>query len=236
VERAPDRGIRCPLGRSTRDSEQSDKNEAAEERNKDTQRFVQQVRSTTRRKYTVEEKIHLVLEGFRREVTVNELCRREGIKPDNFYSWTKESMEEGKQCILIIIGVTANGIKKFVAIEDGYRESEHSWLMTFRDLKQRGLKIGVELAVGDGASGFWKVLPRYMDRPALSVAGFTRPKTCSSACPRASNPKLVATDMDGADQGTNSSSFRSPHGYAQGQTTQGNRASKEGPRSAVGLL
>ena len=160
MERAPDRGIRCPLGRSTSDSEQSDKNEAAEERNKDTQRFVQQVRSTTRRKYTVEEKIHLVLEGFRREVTVNELCRREGIKPDNFYSWTKESMEEGKQCILIIIGVTANGIKKFVTIEDGYRESEHSWLMTFRDLKQRGLKIGVELAVGDGASGFWKVLPK----------------------------------------------------------------------------
>ena len=123
----------------------------------------------------------------RREVTVNELCRREGIKPDNFYSWTKESMEEGKQCILIIIGVTANGIKKFVAIEDGYRESEHSWLMTFRDLKQRGLKIGVELAVGDGASGFWKVLPSYMDRPALSVAGFTRQPTYSTSCPKAFN-------------------------------------------------
>jgi hypothetical protein len=169
VERAPDRGTRCPLGRSTSDSEQSDKNEAAEKRNKDTQRFVQQVRSTTRRKYTAEEKIHLVLEGFRREVTVNELCRREGIKPDNFYSWTKGSMEEGKQCILIIIGVTANGIKKFVAIEDGYRESEHSWLMTFRDLKQRGLKIGVELAVGDGASGFWKVLPKSIWTDQLSA-------------------------------------------------------------------
>ncbi|HIO62997.1 MAG TPA: transposase, partial [Dehalococcoidia bacterium] len=34
--------------------------------------------------------MHIVLEGFRREVTVNELCRREGIKPNNFYSWTKE--------------------------------------------------------------------------------------------------------------------------------------------------
>ena len=42
-------------------------------------------------------KIHIVLEGFRREVTVNELCRREGIKPNNFYSWTKEFMEAGKQ-------------------------------------------------------------------------------------------------------------------------------------------
>ena len=38
-----------------------------------------------------------MLQGFRREVTVNELCRREGIKPANFYSWTKEFMEAGKQ-------------------------------------------------------------------------------------------------------------------------------------------
>ena len=74
-----------------------DKNRAAEERIQDTRRFVRQVRSATRRKYTSEEKIHIVLQGFRREVTVNELCRREGIKPVNFYSWTKEFMEAGKQ-------------------------------------------------------------------------------------------------------------------------------------------
>ena len=73
------------------------KNEAAEERSQDTRRFVRQVRSTTRRKYAAEEKIHIVLKGFRCEVTVNELCRREGIKPNNFYSWTKEFMEAGKQ-------------------------------------------------------------------------------------------------------------------------------------------
>ena len=70
----------------TEDTE--DKNRAAEERSQDTRRFVRQVRSATRRKYTPEEKIHIVLQGFRREVTVNELCRREGIKPANFYSWT----------------------------------------------------------------------------------------------------------------------------------------------------
>ncbi len=70
-----------------------DKNDAAEERTEDTRRFVRQVRAATRRKYTSEEKIRIVLEGFRREVTVNELCRRKGIKPNNFYSWTKEFME-----------------------------------------------------------------------------------------------------------------------------------------------
>ena len=57
-----------------------DKNETAEERTNDTRRFVRQVRAATRRKYTSEEKIRIVLEGFRREVTVNELCRREGFK------------------------------------------------------------------------------------------------------------------------------------------------------------
>jgi transposase len=74
-----------------------DKNEASEERSQDTRRFVRQVRSATRRKYTAEEKIHIILKGFRQEVTVNELCRREGIKPNNFHSWAKEFMEAGKQ-------------------------------------------------------------------------------------------------------------------------------------------
>ena len=74
-----------------------DKNQPAEERSQDTRRFVRQARPSTRRKYTTEEKIHIVLEGFRREVTVNELCRRECNKPYNFYSWIKEFMEAGEQ-------------------------------------------------------------------------------------------------------------------------------------------
>ena len=44
-----------------------------------------------------EEKVRIVLEGFRREVTVNDLCRREGIKPHSYYAWTKEFMEAGKE-------------------------------------------------------------------------------------------------------------------------------------------
>jgi transposase len=51
----------------------------------------------TRRKYTPEEKIRIVLEGFRREVTVSDLCRREGIKPGAYYAWTKDFMEAGKE-------------------------------------------------------------------------------------------------------------------------------------------
>ncbi len=73
------------------------KSEAAEERTEQTRSFVRRVRAATRRKYTPEEKIRVVLEGFRREVTVNDLCRREGIKPHSYYAWTKEFMEAGKE-------------------------------------------------------------------------------------------------------------------------------------------
>ncbi|NIN67445.1 MAG: IS256 family transposase [Anaerolineae bacterium] len=79
-------------------------------------------------------------------------------------------LEDARQCILVVIGARDDGVKEFVAIEDGYRESEQSWLMVLRDLKQRGLGIGPELAVGDGALGFWKALPQ--------VYGQTRSQRC----------------------------------------------------------
>ena len=75
----------------------ANKAEAAQERSEETRSFVRTVKAATRRKYTPEEKIRVVLEGFRREVTVNDLCRREGIKPHSYYAWTKEFMEAGKE-------------------------------------------------------------------------------------------------------------------------------------------
>ncbi len=77
--------------------ENKDKTDAAEARTKQTKGFMQHVRAASRRKYTPEEKVRIVLEGFRREVAVNELCRREGIKPGAYYAWTKDFMEAGKE-------------------------------------------------------------------------------------------------------------------------------------------
>lgn len=77
--------------------ENKDKANAAEARSRQTKGFMQQVRVAARRKYTPEEKVRIVLEGFRREVAVNELCRREGIKPGAYYAWTKDFMEAGKE-------------------------------------------------------------------------------------------------------------------------------------------
>lgn len=75
----------------------ADKTDAAEARTQETRGFMRQVRVASRRKYTPEEKVRVVLEGFRREVAVNELCRREGIKPGAYYAWTKDFMEAGKE-------------------------------------------------------------------------------------------------------------------------------------------
>lgn len=63
-----------------------------------------------------------------------------------------------KQCFLVVIGATSDGQKELVAVHDGYRESEQSWSEVLVDLKARGLQQGPQVAVGDGALGFWKAL------------------------------------------------------------------------------
>ena len=69
-------------------------------------------------------------------------------------------LEEDRQCILVVMGATADGNKELIAVADGYRESEQSWKEVLLDVKQRGLTIDPKLAIGDGALGFWKALPQ----------------------------------------------------------------------------
>lgn len=57
---------------------------------------VSQIKNATRKHFTAEEKIHIVLEGLRGEVPVSELCRREGISPSIYYRWSKDFLEAGK--------------------------------------------------------------------------------------------------------------------------------------------
>ena len=60
-----------------------------------------------------------------------------------------------RQCILVLIGATAEGKKELIAIADGYRESKQSWRELLLSVKHRGLAIDPKLAIGDGALGFW---------------------------------------------------------------------------------
>ena len=67
-------------------------------------------------------------------------------------------MDKQKLCLLVVIGATADGKKELVALEDGFRESTQSWRELLLDLKHRGLVAAPELAVADGAMGFWSAL------------------------------------------------------------------------------
>ncbi|MDP9843589.1 hypothetical protein J2853_002800 [Streptosporangium lutulentum] len=66
-------------------------------------------------------------------------------------------LAEHKLCLLVMIGVRADGRKELIALSDGYRESTESWADLLRDCKRRGMRAPV-LAVGDGALGFWGAL------------------------------------------------------------------------------
>ena len=72
-------------------------------------------------------------------------------------------LEEGRQCILVLMGATADGKKELIAICDGYRESEQSWKELLLDVKARGLGVEPSLAIGDGALGFWKAMRQVWD-------------------------------------------------------------------------
>jgi transposase len=61
---------------------------------------VRQIRRATRKKYSAEDKVRIVLEGLRGESTVRELCRREGIPSNLYYRWSKEFLEAGKQRLI----------------------------------------------------------------------------------------------------------------------------------------
>jgi transposase-like protein len=75
-----------------------------------------------------------------------------------------------RQCLLVLMGATADGQKELIAVVDGYRESGQSWYELLLGLKQRGLALAPKLAVGDGALGFWAALRK--------VFGETREQRC----------------------------------------------------------
>ena len=107
------------------------------------------------------------------------VTRLKGIWQDEYQAWSKRSLvgkryvyvwadgvhfnirlEEERQCILVLMGATPDGDKEVIAISEGYRESEQSWRALLLDCKERGLEIAPELAIADGALGFWKALPK----------------------------------------------------------------------------
>ncbi len=109
------------------------------------------------------------------------ISRLKTVWQQEFQQWQKRNLSEkryvyfwadgiycnvrmdDKQCLLVIMGATADGVMELVAIEGGFRESEMSWKQLLLDLKSRGLTTAPQLAIGDGALGFWKALSKVYD-------------------------------------------------------------------------
>jgi len=102
---------------------------------------------------------------------------------DGIHTGLRSENSDG-QCLLVIIGVTADGKKERVAIGDGYRESKESWKEVLIGLKDRGLQAGPLLAVGDGAMGFWAAMEEVFPQTAHQRCWFHKMGNVLNALPK----------------------------------------------------
>lgn len=96
-------------------------------------------------------------------------------------------LEEAKLCLLVMIGVRADGRKELVALADGYRESTESWADLLRDCRRRGMRAPV-LAVGDGALGFWGGLREVFPDTREQRCWFHKISNVLAALPKSAHP------------------------------------------------
>jgi transposase-like protein len=96
-------------------------------------------------------------------------------------------LEEHKLCLLVMIGVRADGRKELVALTDGYRESNESWADLLRDCARRGMRAPV-LAVGDGALGFWGALREVFPQAKEQRCWFHKIANVLGALPKSAHP------------------------------------------------
>ena len=112
-----------------------------------TQQTVRDIRRATRRHYSAEEKIRIVLEGLRGEDSIAELCRLEGINSNVYYRWSKEFLEAGKKRLSgdTVREATSDEVKQLRTEATALKETLAELLMENRVLKKS--------VIGDGAAG-----------------------------------------------------------------------------------
>ncbi len=119
---------------------------------------------------------------------------------DYVYLWvdgihTKVRLEQEKLCLLVMIGVRADGRKELVALADGYRESTESWADLLRGCRRRSM-IAPVLAVGDGALGFWKALRDVFPETREQRCWFHKSANVLAALPKSAHPGAIAAMKD----------------------------------------
>ena len=101
-------------------------------------------------------------------------------------------MDPDKQCILVLIGATPEGKKELIGFQSGYRESAQSWRELLADLKARGLSVAPELAIGDGALGFWKALEQEFGSTRQQRCWVHKSMNVLNKMPKSVQPKAKA--------------------------------------------
>lgn len=105
-------------------------------------------------------------------------------------------LEDQAQCILVIIGATPEGTKELLGFTDGSRESAHDWRVLLLDLKRRGLTIAPELAVADGALGFWKALGEVWPKTREQHCWVHKTANVLAKLPKSQHPKAKRALQD----------------------------------------
>jgi putative transposase len=111
---------------------------------------------------------------------------------DYVYCWAdgihvNVRLDEERLCLLVLIGVRADGRKELITLADGYRESEGSWADLLRDARRRGMRAPV-LAVGDGALGFWGALGEVFPQTRTQRCWFHKIVNVLAALPKSAHP------------------------------------------------
>jgi transposase-like protein len=96
-------------------------------------------------------------------------------------------LDEVRLCLLVLIGVRADGTKELITLADGFRESTGSWADLLRDAKRRGMRAPV-LAVGDGALGFWSALGEVFGETRTQRCWFHKMANVLAALPKSAHP------------------------------------------------
>jgi putative transposase len=127
-------------------------------------------------------------------------ARRDLSMVDYVYVWADGvhvtvRLEEDKLCLLVIVGVRADGTKELVALADGYRESTGSWADLLRDCARRGMRAPV-LAVGDGALGFWAALREVFPDTRQQRDWVHKTANVLAALPKSAHPGAKAALAD----------------------------------------
>jgi transposase-like protein len=122
--------------------------------------------------------------------------KRSLAETDYVYVWVdgmhlKVRLEQDKVCLLVMIGVRADGTKELVALDDGHRESSESWADLLRLCKRRGMRAPV-LAVGDGALGFWAAVRTVFPETKEQRCWFHKISNVLNCLPKSAQPGAKA--------------------------------------------